>query len=92
MSAPTAPVPAPAAGEPRKLYRDPAKAMIGGVCIGLAEYLGLDATVVRVGFALLAVVTFLAAVFAYLVMWALIPIKPAVPTVPPAAPPPVQQS
>ena len=35
----------------KKLYRDPYHKMIGGVCAGLAEYLDMDITVVRLLFA-----------------------------------------
>ena len=31
----------------RKLYRDPRNGMLAGVCAGIAEYLGIDPTVVR---------------------------------------------
>lgn len=81
---------APIAAEPRKLHRDPSKAVVGGVCAGLAEYMNVDVTVVRVVAALLVVFTFFAALFAYLLMWAIVPVKPAAPVTPPYAPP-VQQ-
>ena len=48
--------------------------MIGGVCGGVAEYLGWDPTVVRIGFVALSV--FSAAfpgIFVYLILWALMP-------------------
>ncbi len=47
---------------------------IGGVCAGIAEYLGADPTVVRVLYVLLTI--FLAAfpgVLLYLILWAVIP-------------------
>ncbi|MBR6400923.1 MAG: PspC domain-containing protein [Firmicutes bacterium] len=40
----------------KKLYRSK-DAMIGGVCAGIAEYLGIDKTVVRVGYAILTLIT-----------------------------------
>lgn len=83
MSAPFVPA------EPKRLFRDPARAVFGGVCVGLAEYLDVDPTVVRVVAALLAVVTFFTAILAYLVMWALVPPRPATLAPPP---PPVHQS
>jgi phage shock protein C len=48
--------------------------MIGGVCGGLAEFLGLDPTIVRV---IMALVTFIGgmSIFVYLIMWALIPME-----------------
>ncbi len=39
--------------ETSKLYRSQTDKMLGGVCGGLASYLGLDSTVVRLIFALL---------------------------------------
>ncbi len=38
----------------RRLYRSRSNRMIGGVCGGLGEYLGIDATIVRLFFVLLA--------------------------------------
>ena len=40
----------------KKLYRSK-DAMVGGVCAGIAEYLGIDKTVVRVGYMLITLVT-----------------------------------
>ncbi|TVR17496.1 MAG: PspC domain-containing protein [Nitriliruptor sp.] len=71
MTAPTPP-PAPA---PRKLYRSRSDRMIGGVCGGLATYLGVDPTVVR----LIAVATILlpgASIIAYLLAWIIVPEEP----------------
>ena len=39
----------------RKLYRSSSNTMIAGVCAGLAEYLGLDPTIVRLVFVLLSI-------------------------------------
>ena len=39
--------------ETKKLYRSKTDKMISGVCGGLAQYFGVDATVVRLVFALL---------------------------------------
>jgi phage shock protein C len=47
--------------------------MLAGVCAGVADYLGFDATVVRVIWAVLSVVTGGAGVLAYLVAWIIIP-------------------
>ena len=47
--------------------------MLAGVCAGLADYLGLDVTVVRVIWAVVAVITGGAGVLAYLVAWIIIP-------------------
>jgi len=37
----------------KKLYRNPNQQMIAGVCTGLADYLGLDLSIVRLIFVLL---------------------------------------
>ena len=64
---------ADAAPRPRRLYRIPDGAMIGGVCNGLAAYFGLDATLVRFGFVIAALISKGAAVVAYVVMMFVIP-------------------
>lgn len=57
----------------RRLYRDADRAVLGGVCAGLANYLGFNLKVTR----LLCVIAFLCAfpfaVFAYLVAVLIIP-------------------
>ena len=40
--------------EPKRLYRSRRNAMIAGVCGGLAEYMGLDPTVVRLLYVILS--------------------------------------
>lgn len=70
----------------RKLYRSQTQKMIAGVCGGLAEFLGLDPTVVRLIFVLLA----LGAghgVLIYLMLWLIMPRGEAA-QVPPDANPP----
>jgi phage shock protein C len=47
--------------------------MVAGVCAGVADYLGLDVTLVRVIVAVLSVFSGGAGVLAYLVAWAIIP-------------------
>ena len=56
----------------KKLYRSRADYMIGGVCGGLGEYLGIDSTVVRV---IMALATFVGgmSLLVYLLMWLIIP-------------------
>ena len=46
---------------------------VAGVCAGIAEYFGVDVTLVRVIVAAIAVITGGAGVLAYLVAWAIIP-------------------
>jgi phage shock protein C len=47
--------------------------MLAGVCAGIADYLGLDVTLVRVIWAVVTVLTGGAGVLAYLAAWIIIP-------------------
>jgi phage shock protein PspC (stress-responsive transcriptional regulator) len=64
-----------AAGErrPKRLYRITTGAMAGGICNGLAAYLGVEVTIVRIAFVVIAVITKGAAIAAYIVMMFFIP-------------------
>ena len=57
----------------KRLYRNPDGAMIAGVCNGLAAYFGIDATVVRVLFVLVAVLTKGVGFIFYVVMMFIVP-------------------
>lgn len=46
---------------------------IAGVCGGIAEYLDVDPTAVRVAYALLTVFTIFSGVLAYIILWIIIP-------------------
>jgi phage shock protein C len=59
----------------KKLYRSNSDKMLGGVCGGLAEFLGMDPTLVRLGFALLAVLGGPGFIL-YLIMWIIVPYGP----------------
>jgi len=59
----------------KKLYRDELNKKIGGVCAGIAEYLNVDVTIVRVIFALTLVAKGGGALV-YFVLWAVLPKKP----------------
>ena len=60
----------------KKLYRNTNKQMIAGVCSGLADYLNLDLTVVRLIFVLLF---FLGGhgLLIYVLLWILTPVQPS---------------
>lgn len=60
----------------KKLYRIPSEGMIGGVSAGLGEYFDIDATIIRLIFVLLFFAGFSGGLI-YLVMWLVVPIKPA---------------
>jgi phage shock protein C len=57
----------------RRLYRDETNKMLGGVCAGLAEYFGVDVTLVRIGVVLLGLATHAFGLLAYLLLWAIMP-------------------
>jgi phage shock protein C len=58
-----------------KLYRNPRRGVIFGVCAGVAEYFGFDVTVTRVVVAVGALFAFPMIVGAYLVLAFLLPCK-----------------
>ncbi len=61
----------------KTLYRSRHNRMIGGVAAGLGDYLGIDPTVVRLLFVLVAIVGWIApAVIVYLVMMFVVPEEP----------------
>ncbi|MDH6304248.1 phage shock protein C [Parabacteroides sp. PH5-13] len=49
------------------------KGMIGGVCEGIANYMELDPTLVRVAYILLSVLTIFSGVLIYLLLWIVMP-------------------
>lgn len=64
------------ASEPRtrrKLFRNPYNKMLGGVCSGLAAYIGIDPTWMRLIAVLLAFASFSIAIVVYIVLWIVVP-------------------
>ena len=60
-----------------RLYRDPRRGALGGVCSGLADYLGVEVWVVRlVAVTALIFASFLT-ILLYLAAWAMLDKKPA---------------
>ena len=59
--------------EPKRLYRSKTDRMICGVCGGLAEYFNVDATLIRLGVALVGCVSCGTALVAYCVAAVIIP-------------------
>jgi phage shock protein C len=58
----------------KKLYRSVNQKMLGGVCGGLAEYLDVDVTIIRLLWVGLALVTaFLPMTFFYIIAWIVMP-------------------
>ena len=74
------------AREPRRLVRRTDGKLLGGVCAGVADHLGLDPTLVRLLTVLLTVLGFGSVVIAYLVAWVIVPKDVAVYPVWPAGP------
>jgi phage shock protein C len=66
-------------GGSKVLFRPRAGRMVGGVCAGLANYTGIDVTLMRVIWAVVAIITGGAGLLAYLVSWILIPDESKVP-------------
>ena len=56
----------------KKLQRDTQHKVIGGVCSGLANYLGLDASLVRLFFAI-AFFIFSTGFWVYIILWIVMP-------------------
>jgi phage shock protein PspC (stress-responsive transcriptional regulator) len=67
------PRPAPAPGTVRRLTRRPDHRMIAGVAGGIADYLGIEAWVVRIGFIILVPFGGFG-LLAYLIAWLLVPV------------------
>jgi len=78
---------APGAGpEQRRLVRSRSNRIVAGVCAGLADYLGVDRTVVRLAFVVLALAGG-GGVILYLIGWILIPEADPNAPEPPRGPP-----
>ena len=71
------------ATEIKRLYRSRDERMIGGICGGLAKYLVIDPTVVRLTFILLALAGG-PGLLIYLIMLIVVPEEPLAPPAPPA--------
>jgi len=57
----------------KRLFRDTDNAIVAGVAGGLANYFGLDITLVRLVFALLVIFSFGFGVVLYLLLWLIVP-------------------
>src|SRR5688572_21955605 len=58
--------------EPKRVYRHPDDQVLGGVCSGIAAYLGFDPLWLRLAFAL-AVLFFGTGILIYIILWIVIP-------------------
>ncbi len=60
--------------EPHRLYRSENDKMLGGVCGGVAAYLKIDSSIIRIIFALLTL-GFGTGILVYLILWVVLPPK-----------------
>lgn len=65
----------------RRLYRSQTESVISGIAGGVAEYFDLDPSIVRVVWALLAIITGGVFFVLYIVMWIVVPLGPQPPEV-----------
>lgn len=57
----------------KKLFRDPQDSMLGGVCSGLAHYLNIDVTIMRLITVVLFFLSASTVAIAYIVLWIVVP-------------------
>ena len=69
----------------RRLYRSRRDSVLGGVAGGVADYLDVDPSIVRIIWAILALVTGGLFLILYIVMWIVVPEGPSAATVSRAA-------
>lgn len=63
----------PSSNPPRRLVRNTDDQLLGGVCSGLADYFGIDTTLVRVLVVVGTILGLGSLIVAYLAAWLLIP-------------------
>ena len=68
--------PPPAPDGVRRLYRSGQNKWVAGVCGGLGEYFNIDATLMRVLWIILTLVSVGIGIIAYLLLWAFVPRDP----------------
>ncbi len=61
--------------EPRRLFRSRRNRSVAGICAGLAEYMGWDASAVRLGTVLLVLFGGLS-LWVYIILWIVVPLEP----------------
>ena len=63
-------------GRKQKLTRPRTGRMLSGVCAGLANFFGLDVSIIRIVYVILTFFTAFAGIPIYLLMWIIIPQEP----------------
>lgn len=61
--------------ERTRLYRDTSDKFLGGVCSGLANYLNIDPSIIRILFAIITFGGFGLGVLVYIILWVILPPK-----------------
>jgi phage shock protein C len=64
-------------GGKKRLVRSTTDKKIAGVCAGLADYFDLDPTVIRLVWFLSLFISLGTSVFAYIILWIVLPLAPA---------------
>jgi len=59
----------------KKLYLSRDNKILSGVCGGIAEYFGVDPTLIRIIWVMLTLCSFGAALFLYVICWAIMPLR-----------------
>lgn len=59
----------------KRLYRSGRERMLGGVCGGIGEYLGVDPTIIRILWILLSL-AYGTGILLYIILWIIIPRNP----------------
>ncbi|MFC3913837.1 envelope stress response membrane protein PspC [Pseudaeromonas sharmana] len=57
----------------QRMYRDPSRGALAGVCTGLADYFGVEVWVIRLGVATGLIFATLLTVLLYLIAWGMLP-------------------
>jgi phage shock protein PspC (stress-responsive transcriptional regulator) len=60
----------------KRLYRSRTNRVIAGVAGGLGEYFGIDATIIRIIWVILALPGGLPGILLYLIFWLIMPLEP----------------
>ncbi|MFQ6009546.1 MAG: PspC domain-containing protein [Candidatus Aenigmatarchaeota archaeon] len=60
----------------KRLYRSGKDRILGGVCGGIAEYLGVDPVIIRLIWAVLTLASLGVGLLAYVIAWFLVPRNP----------------
>lgn len=60
----------------KKLHRSRSVKMLGGICGGLSEYLGVDVTIIRLLWVAAVIFGFGSGIIVYLICWLIIPEQP----------------